>query len=230
MKGLWVIPTPIGNLEDITLRALEALKGMDALWCEDTRNARKLLSHYSISGKPLRALHVGNEHKAIQRLFAEATAKGWKVGLLTDGGMPGISDPGFLPIREAHRRFIPVHVLPGPSAFLTALIASGLPMERFVFEGFFPRKAQKSYLQPLCSEERTLIWYESPHRLVKTLGLLREVFGDQRWACVARELTKVYEEVRRGTLAQLHDYYAAHTPRGEVVLVVAGATYSEALA
>lgn len=178
MQGLWVIPTPIGNLRDATLRSLEILREMDVLWCEDTRHTRKLLTHYSIGGKPLRTLHLANEHQAISKLFTEAIKKNWKVGLVTDGGMPGISDPGFLPIREAHRRRIPVYVLPGPSAFLTALVASGLPMERFIFEGFFPRKGQKQYIESLRTEERTIVWYESPYRLVKTLALLREGLGE----------------------------------------------------
>lgn len=200
---------------------------MDVLWCEDTRHSLKLLRHYAIERKPLRALHLANEHQALEGLFSEAISKNWKVGLLTDSGMPGISDPGFLPIREAHRRQIPVYVLPGPSAFLTALIASGLPADRFIFEGFFPRKGRERYLQAFLTEERTVIWYESPHRLVKTLEILRDELGTERWAAVARELTKVHEEVRRGTLAALHAHYAAHAPRGEVVLVVAGATYTE---
>jgi 16S rRNA (cytidine1402-2'-O)-methyltransferase len=170
-------------------------------------------------------LHAGNEHRVVEGLFAEAQAHQWKVGLVTDSGMPGLSDPGYLPIREAYRRGVPVHVLPGPSAFLTALIASGLPAHRFAFEGFFPRKGQKSYLESLAAEERTLIWYESPHRLVRTLRLLVESWGEVRVGCVARELTKIHEEVRRGTLAELYAHYAAHPPRGEVVLLVAGPSY-----
>jgi len=227
VQGLWVIPTPIGNLQDLTLRSLQTLQAMDALWCEDTRHSLKLLRHYEIEPKPLRSLHLGNEHRVLEGLFSEAIAKNWKVGLLTDSGMPGISDPGFLPVREAYRRGVPVYVLPGPSAFLTALIASGLPAERFIFEGFFPRKGRTRYLQAFLSEERTIIWYESPHRLVGTLELLRDTLGAGRWAAVARELTKVHEEVRRGTLAELHAHYAEHAPRGEVVIVVAGATYTE---
>lgn len=228
MQGLWVIPTPLGNLRDITLRSIETLKMLDVLWCEDTRQSRKLLSHFSIKGKPLRTLHAHNEHRILDKLFAEATAQNWKVGLLTDGGMPGISDPGFLPIREAHLRKVPVYVLPGPSAFLTALVASGLPMDKFIFEGFFPRKGQLSYLSGFLSEERTVLWYESPHRLVKTLELLARCLGGERWAAVARELTKLHEEVRRGTLAELYAHYSAHPPRGEAVIVVAGASYREA--
>ncbi|MCX8112206.1 MAG: 16S rRNA (cytidine(1402)-2'-O)-methyltransferase [Bacteroidia bacterium] len=228
MQGLWIIPTPIGNLRDLTLRSLDTLQQMDVLWCEDTRQSLKLLRHYSISPKPLRPFHAANEHKAVERLFAEAMANNWKVGLLTDSGMPGLSDPGFLPIREAHRKQVPVYVLPGPTAFLTALIASGLPSDRFVFEGFFPRKGRDRYIHAFLSEERTTIWYESPHRLIQTIGYLRDTLGGNRWACIARELTKLHEEVRRGTLAELYAYYAAQVPRGEVVIVVAGASYREA--
>lgn len=228
MQGLWIIPTPIGNLEDLTYRSVHVLRQMDALWCEDTRQSLKLLRHYDIPRKVLRSLHAWNEHTAVDRLFAEAIRENWKVGLLTDSGMPGISDPGFLPIREAHRRKVPVHVLPGPSAFLTALIASGLPSDRFIFEGFFPRKGRDKYIQQFLLEERTVIWYESPQRLIGTLAYLQQTLGSERWGCVARELTKIHEEVRRGTLAQLHAYYEAHPPRGEVVLVVAGASYREA--
>ncbi|RMF54111.1 MAG: 16S rRNA (cytidine(1402)-2'-O)-methyltransferase, partial [Bacteroidetes bacterium] len=217
MLGLWVIPTPIGNLADLTLRALEVLRSVDVLWCEDTRQARKLLHHYELGARPLRALHAHNEHRVLESLFAEATAARWRVGLLTDSGMPGISDPGYLPIQEAYRRGVPVYVLPGPTAFVTALIASGLPAHRFAFEGFFPRKGQRTYLQRLQTEDRTLIWYEAPTRLVRTLALLQEIWGPERVGCVARELTKLHEEVRRGTLAELYAHYAAHPPRGEVV-------------
>lgn len=229
MQGLWVIPTPIGNLSDITLRSIETLRQMDVLWCEDTRRSLQLLRHYAIERKPLRALHLHNEHAVLEGLFSEAIARNWKVGLLTDSGMPGISDPGFLPVREAYRRRIPIYVLPGPSAFLTALIASGLPAERFMFEGFFPRKGRERYIQPFLQEERTVIWYESPRRLPDTLGFLAGKLGSHRWGAVARELTKIHEEVRRGTLAQLHAHYVAHAPRGEVVLLVAGASYDESL-
>jgi len=229
VQGLWVIPTPIGHLDDLTYRAHKVLQEVDALWCEDTRHSQKLLRHYGISGKPLRALHAHNEHKVLERLFDEAMRHGWRVGLLSDSGMPGIADPGYLPIREAYRRGIPVYVLPGPSAFLAALIASGLPAHRFAFEGFFPRRGQKAYLESLRHEERTLIWYESPLRLVRTLALLTEAWGQHRLGCVARELTKLHEEVRRGTLAQLYAYYSTNPPRGEVVLLVAGASYTESL-
>ncbi|MCS7297331.1 MAG: 16S rRNA (cytidine(1402)-2'-O)-methyltransferase [Bacteroidia bacterium] len=228
MQGLWVIPTPLGNLRDITLRALDVLNEVDVLWCEDTRTVRKLLSHFSIQKKLLRSLHIGNEHRVLERLFQEAKHRNWKVGLVTEGGMPGISDPGFLPIREAHRRHIPVYVLPGPTAFAAAVVASGLPMERFIFEGFFPRRQQQAYIQAFLREERTVIWYESPHRLVRTLKLLKESLGEHRWGCIVRELTKIHEEVRRDTLGALHAHYASNPPRGEVVLVVAGAAYTEA--
>lgn len=222
MRGLWVIPTPIGHLEDLTLRALKYLQAADVLWCEDTRHSQKLLSRYQIR-KPLRALHAHNEHGVLAGLFEEASAKGWQVGLITDGGMPGICDPGYLAVRMAYERGIPVEVLPGPTAFVVALVASNLPAHRFAFEGFFPRKGQVAYLASLINEPRTLIWYESPQRLLKTLDLLRRHFGAERRACVARELTKLHEEVRRGTLAELHAYYLAHPPKGECILLVAGA-------
>ncbi len=223
MRGLWVIPTPLGHLEDITVRALHCLRAADVLWCEDMRHSQKLLSHYQIR-KPLRALHAYNEHAILGRLFEEATQKHWQVGLITDGGTPGICDPGYLAVRFAYERGIPVEVLPGPAAFVVALIASNLPAHRFAFEGFFPRKGQIAYLSGLLSEPRTLIWYESPQRLVKTLALLRTHLGPERRACVARELTKVHEEVRRGTLEELYAYYSAHPPKGECVLLVAGAS------
>ncbi|MDW8134069.1 MAG: 16S rRNA (cytidine(1402)-2'-O)-methyltransferase [Bacteroidia bacterium] len=225
MEVLWVIPTPIGNLEDLTFRAKRILEEVDVIWCEDTRHSLKLLHHYSIEGKPLRSIHKWNEHIVIRRLFAEAQKHRWKVGLITDSGMPGIADPGYLPIREAHRLGVPVHVLPGASAFLVALIASGLPAHRVAFEGFFPRKGYQQYLSLLREEERTLVWYESPHRLVRTLRAMMEELGENRWACVARELTKVHEEVRRGTLKELYAHYAANPPRGEVVVLVAGLSY-----
>ncbi|MCX7607536.1 MAG: 16S rRNA (cytidine(1402)-2'-O)-methyltransferase [Bacteroidia bacterium] len=229
MQGLWVIPTPIGNLADITLRALETLREVDVLWCEDTRQSRKLLHHYRVPAKELRSLHAANEHRVVHRLFAEAQRHNWKVGLMTDAGTPGVSDPGYLPVQVAIQRNIPVYVLPGPTAFLVALIASGLPSNCFVFEGFFPRKSQNRYVESLLEEERTYIWYESPRRLVSTLALLKERLGDYRMACVARELTKVHEEVRRGTLAELYAHYTAHPPRGEVVLLLAGASYAVSL-
>ncbi|GIV24783.1 MAG: hypothetical protein KatS3mg026_0475 [Bacteroidia bacterium] len=148
MLGLWVIPTPIGNLADLTLRALEVLEKVDVLWCEDTRPSPEAFAPLPAAGSgPLRALHAHNEHRVLEKLFAEAAAARWQVGLLTDSGMPGISDPGYLPIQEAYRRGVPVYVLPGPTAFVTALIASGLPAHRFAFEGFFPRKGQRIYLQ-----------------------------------------------------------------------------------
>ncbi len=225
MRGLWVVPTPIGNLEDITIRALSLLRAADVIWCEDTRQTQKLLRHYDIH-KPLRSFHVFNEQGRVERLFDEAMAHQWAVALVTDSGMPGISDPGYLAIREAQRRNIPFQVLPGPSAFVVALVGSGLPIHRFAFEGFFPRKGQQTYLQKLQSEERTLLWYESPHRLVKTLSLLKLHLGPRRLACVARELTKLHETYHRGTLEALYEYFLAHPPRGECVIVVAGPQYT----
>jgi 16S rRNA (cytidine1402-2'-O)-methyltransferase len=225
MRGLWVVPTPIGNLEDITLRALARLREADVIWCEDTRQSQKLLQHYEIR-KPLRPLHVFNEHERVGRLFDEAAAHHWAVALITDSGTPGISDPGYLAIQEALRRQVPIEVLPGPAAFVVALVGSGLPLHKFAFEGFFPRKGQQKYLQKLQTEERTLIWYESPHRLVKTLGLLKESLGPNRLSCIARELTKQHESYHRGTLETLHAYFLANPPRGECVLLVAGPQYA----
>ena len=225
MRGLWVIPTPIGHLEDITLRAIAFLREVDVIWCEDTRVSHKLLRHYGIQ-KPLRSLHAYNEHERVGRLFDEAMERNWQAALISDSGMPGISDPGYLAIQEAIKRHIPVQVLPGPSAFVIALVGSGLPAHRFVFEGFFPRKGQHTYLQKLQSEERTLIWYEAPHRLVKTLDLLKSYLGPNRLACVARELTKKHETYHRGTLGSLHEYFLAHSPKGECILLVAGPPYT----
>lgn len=225
MRGLWVVPTPIGNLEDITLRALARLREADVIWCEDTRQSQKLLQHYEIR-KSLRSLHAFNEHERVGRLFDEAAAHHWAVALITDSGTPGISDPGYLAIQEALRRQVPIEVLPGPAAFVVALVGSGLPLHKFAFEGFFPRKGQQKYLQKLQTEERTLIWYESPHRLVKTLGLLKESLGPSRLSCIARELTKQHESYHRGTLETLHAYFLANPPRGECVLLVAGPQYA----
>ncbi|MCS6789556.1 MAG: 16S rRNA (cytidine(1402)-2'-O)-methyltransferase [Bacteroidia bacterium] len=229
MQGLWVVPTPIGNLSDITLRGIEVLRSADVIWCEDTRHTRKLLSHYSIGGKLLRSYHMANERQALPRLFDEAQVKDWKVALVTDGGMPGIADPGFLAIREAYRRKIPVSVLPGPNAALTALVASGLPCDRFIFEGFMPRKGLLSYLSAFQQEERTVIWYESPHRIVRTINALADILGAARWAAVVRELSKIYEEVRRGPLGRLRSDIQANPPRGEVVLLLSGVSYQEPL-
>ncbi len=218
---LSLVPTPIGNLSDMTYRAVEVLKEADIILAEDTRTSRKLLQHYGID-KPLQSFHKFNEHRARARI-GELLAAGKHMAYITDAGTPGISDPGYLLVREAIERNIPVETLPGPTALIPALVNSGLPAERFVFEGFLPvKKGRKTRLEFLRNEPRTMIFYESPHRLLKTLRQLAEVFGPGRPASVSRELSKKFEETRRDTLAGLADYYEAHPPKGEIVLVVGG--------
>lgn len=218
---LYLVPTPIGNLADITLRALETLKQADAILCEDTRTSGFLLKHYDIQ-KPLYAYHQHNEHKVLEQLITQLQA-GKTFALLTDAGTPGISDPGFLLLRECIRQDIPVECLPGATAFVPALVQSGLPANSFVFEGFLPlKKGRKTRLEQLATEERTIILYESPHRLVKALEELKAAMGDGRQASVSRELTKMFEETRRDTLAGLAAYYAQHPPKGEIVIVIEG--------
>ena len=220
---LYLVPTPIGNLEDITLRALRILKEVDLIACEDTRTSGVLLAHFGIE-TPKTSYHDHNETRKAPQLIERMQA-GARIALITDAGSPGISDPGFYLVRECARHEIPVEALPGPTAFVPALAASALPSERFVFEGFLPtKKGRQTRIQTLAEETRTMIFYESPHRLVKTLGQLGEAFGAERPAAVARELTKKFEEIQRGTLAELHSYFAAQPKvRGEIVLVVGGA-------
>ncbi len=218
---LTLVPTPIGNLRDMTYRAVEVLNLADLILAEDTRTSRKLLQHYGID-KPLQSFHKFNEHRSRGRI-GELLAAGKHVAYITDAGTPGISDPGYLLVREALERGAEVETLPGPTALIPALVNSGLPSERFVFEGFLPvKKGRKTRLETLCDEVRTMIFYESPHRLVKTLNQLAEVFGPERPASVSRELSKKFEETRRGTLAELAAHYEAHPPKGEIVLVVGG--------
>ncbi len=218
---LYLVPTPIGNLGDITLRALDILKQADVLLCEDTRTSGYLLKHYQIQ-KPLQAYHQHNEHK-ITEYLVEQMENGKTMALLTDAGTPGISDPGFLLLRACIQRGIEVECLPGATAFVPALIQSGIPSSSFVFEGFLPlKKGRKTKIEQLAAEERTLILYESPHRLVKTLTELREAFGAERSASVSRELTKMFAETKRDSLNNLAAYYAAHPPKGEIVLVIEG--------
>ncbi len=219
---LYLVPTPIGNLEDITLRALRVLKEVDLIACEDTRTSGVLLRHYGIE-TPRTSYHDHNETRKAPQLVARMQA-GQQVALITDAGSPGISDPGFFLVRECFRAGLPVTPLPGPTAFVPALAASGLPTERFVFEGFLPvKKGRQKRLDTLLEEPRTMVFYESPHRLVKTLAELAERFGADRPAAVARELTKKFEDVRQGTLTALHTHYAAQPRiRGEVVVVVGG--------
>ena len=221
MSKLFLVPTPIGNLSDITFRAIEVLKNSDLILAEDTRDAKKLLSHYNIT-TPLQSHHMFNEHKTVKAVCSRILA-GTTIALISDAGTPGISDPGFLLVRTCLEKDIPVETLPGPTAFIPALINSGLPCERFCFEGFLPvKKGRTKRLEELSDEKRTMVFYESPYRLVKTLRDIAAAFGGERKACVSRELTKIHEENIRGTLSSLADHYQATTPRGEIVIIVAG--------
>jgi 16S rRNA (cytidine1402-2'-O)-methyltransferase len=218
---LYIVPTPLGNLKDITLRSLEVLQTVDVILCEDTRTSSKLLTHYNIH-KPLYSYHQHNEHKVVQHL-AEQLAGGKTMALITDAGTPGISDPAFLLVRECARNNIRVECLPGATAFVPALVNSGIPVNRFVFEGFLPlKKGRQTLLKQLALEERTMVLYESPLRLVKTLTELISYFGAERQCCVSRELTKMFEENKRGSLQEVCDYYTVKPPKGEIVIVVAG--------
>jgi len=218
---LYIVPTPIGNLKDITLRALDALKEADLILAEDTRTTSNLLSHYQIT-KPLSPYHQHNEHKVLQHLI-DQLLQDKKMALVTDAGTPGISDPAFLLIRECIKSGIKVECLPGATAFVPALVNSGIPSNRFVFEGFLPlKKGRQTLLKRLADEDRTMIFYESPVRLVKTLQDFIQYFGSGRLCCVSRELTKLFEENRRGTLQEVHDHFKEKNPKGEIVIVVAG--------
>ena len=218
---LYLIPSPIGNLGDITYRAVDILNKVDVVLCEDTRTSSVLMRHYNIQ-KPLTPYHQHNEHKVLPHLI-EQLAAGKTFALITDAGTPGISDPGFLLVRECVRHNIPVECLPGATAFVPALVQSGIPSNRFVFEGFLPlKKGRQTMLKTLAEEERTIILYESPHRLVKTLNEMATWFGAERQAAVCRELTKMFEETNKNTLAALAAYYEKHPPKGEIVIVVEG--------
>lgn len=218
---LYLIPSPIGNLADITYRAVDTLRHADVILCEDTRTSRVLLRHYDIE-KPVTPYHAHNEHKVVGHLIDQLAA-GKTFALVTDAGTPGISDPGFLLVRECLRNDIKVECLPGATAFLPALIQSGLTSNRFVFEGFLPlKKGRQTMLKELAAEHRTIILYESPHRLVKTLNELIIYLGENRPAAVCRELTKMFEETNRNTLSNLAEYYQKHPPKGEIVLVIEG--------
>ncbi|HMO31965.1 MAG TPA: 16S rRNA (cytidine(1402)-2'-O)-methyltransferase [Lacibacter sp.] len=223
---LVIVPTPIGNLKDITLRALEVLQEVDLILAEDTRTSGVLLQHYQVH-KPITPYHQHNEHKIVPRLVEQLQA-GSRMALLTDAGTPGISDPAFLLVRACLQAGIPVETLPGATAFVPALVNSGLPASRFAFEGFLPpKKGRHTLLSQLAAEERTLLFYESPYRLVKTLADLVQYFGATRPCSVSRELTKKFEENKRGTLQEVHDYFEQKGVKGEIVLVVAGAGYRE---
>jgi 16S rRNA (cytidine1402-2'-O)-methyltransferase len=221
MSKLFLVPTPIGNLKDITYRALEILGSVDLILAEDTRQTRKLLSHYNIN-TPLQSHHMYNEHKSAESICSKILG-GQTIALVSDAGTPGISDPGFLLVRTAVEKDIPVETLPGPTALIPALVNSGLPCDRFCFEGFLPpKKGKNKRLTALEEETRTMVFYESPYRLVKTLDELAVHLGADRNACVSRELSKIYEENIRGSLAFLSEYYTEKPPKGEIVIVVAG--------
>lgn len=218
---LYIVPTPIGNLEDITLRAINVLKSVDVVLAEDTRTSGSLLKHLGIS-KPMHSYHIHNEHQTVSRVV-ERILKGETMALVSDAGTPAVSDPGFLLVRECIKQNIAVECLPGPTAFVPALVNSGLPSDRFTFEGFLPhKKGRQTRLQNLTSEERTMIFYESPHRLIKALEQFVTFFGADRQVSVARELTKIYEENVRGTLEEVIAYFSEKTIKGEIVIILAG--------
>jgi 16S rRNA (cytidine1402-2'-O)-methyltransferase len=219
MSGrLYLVPTPVGNLEDITLRALRLLKEVDLILAEDTRKTSILLRHYEIKTN-LDSFHKFNEHHKLGRIIT-MLMEGTTAALVSDAGTPSISDPGFLLVRECIRKQIDVECLPGATAFVPALVNSGFPSERFIFEGFLPqKKGRAKRMEELKKEERTLIFYESPFRLVKTLNQLAEIFSPEHQVCVSRELTKIHEENRRGSLAEIAAYYTSHPPKGEIVIV-----------
>ena len=222
MGKLYVVPTPVGNLEDMTFRAIRILKEADLVLAEDTRTSGILLKHFEIKNA-MQSHHKFNEHQTVESIVNRILG-GETVALISDAGTPGISDPGFLMVRECVRRGIEVQCLPGATAFVPALVASGLPCDRFCFEGFLPqKKGRQTRLRALQGEARTMVFYESPYRLVKALGQFAEVFGPNRLASVSRELSKVHEETVRGTLAELVEHFTAQEPRGEIVVVVAGA-------
>ena len=218
---LYLVPSPIGNLADITFRAIEILKSVDLILAEDTRTSSFLLNHYNIQ-KPVTPYHQHNEHKVLQHLV-EQMSGGKTMALMTDAGTPGISDPAFLLVRECIKNNIKVECLPGATAFVPALVNSGLPINRFVFEGFLPqKKGRQTMFKKLAEEERAMIFYESPMRLVKTLEDCIKYFGAERQCCVSRELTKIFEENKRGTLQEVCDHFKQKTVKGEIVIVVQG--------
>jgi 16S rRNA (cytidine1402-2'-O)-methyltransferase len=218
---LFVVPTPIGNLEDMTFRAIRVLKDADLILAEDTRTSGFLLKHFDIK-TPMHSHHKFNEHKTVENIV-ERIKNGQIVALISDAGTPAISDPGFLVVRQCVENGIEVECLPGATAFVPALVSSGLPNDRFCFEGFLPqKKGRQTKINLLANETRTMIFYESPFRLVKTLTQLSEVFGLDRKASVSREISKIYEETKRGTLQELAQHFTLQTPKGEIVIIVAG--------
>ena len=218
---LYLVPSPIGNLADITFRAIEVLKSVDLILAEDTRTSAKLLRYYNIE-KPTTPYHQHNEHKIYSHLIDQLMS-GKTMALLTDAGTPGISDPAFLLVRECIKNNIKVECLPGATAFVPALVNSGLPINSFCFEGFLPlKKGRQTFLHRIAEEVRTMVFYESPMRLVKTLDNFIEYFGEDRQCSVSRELSKIFEENKRGTLLEVHDYFNEKTVKGEIVIVVEG--------
>ncbi|WP_375325826.1 16S rRNA (cytidine(1402)-2'-O)-methyltransferase [Flagellimonas sp. GZD32] len=221
MGKLYLVPTPIGNLEDITLRAIKVLKEVDVVLAEDTRTSGKLLKHFEID-TPLQSHHMHNEHKQVESLVQKLKGE-VSFALISDAGTPAISDPGFLLTRACLENKIEVECLPGATAFVPALVNSGLPNDRFVFEGFLPvKKGRQTRLQQLAEETRTMVFYESPHKLLKTLGHFAEYFGEDRPISVSRELTKLYEETVRGTISEVLNHFNNKAPKGEFVIVVGG--------
>ena len=220
---LYLVPTPIGNLKDFTFRAVETLQAVDFILCEDTRTSSKLLQHYQIQ-KPLTPFHQHNEHKIVEHLVQQLMA-GKNIALITDAGTPGISDPAFLLVRACKAAGVPVTSLPGATAFVPALVASGFPCDKFVFEGFLPhKKGRQTRIQALALENRTVVLYESPHRIAKTLSQMCEWLDPQREACVVREISKKFETYHRGTLAELQAYFSQNEAKGEIVLLLKGNT------
>lgn len=220
-KQLYIVPTPIGNLEDMTFRAIKVLKEVDLILAEDTRTSGKLLKHFEID-TPMQSHHMHNEHKMLDRIIQRLNT-GETMALISDAGTPAISDPGFLLVRACLENNIPIETLPGATAFVPALVNSGLPNDKFVFEGFLPvKKGRQTRLEFLSNENRTMVFYESPHKLLKTLTHFSDYFGFERKASVSRELSKLYEETIRGTLQELIRYFTDKNPKGEFVIVVSG--------
>lgn len=221
MSKLILVPTPVGNLKDITFRAVEILKEVDLILAEDTRTTSVLLKHFDIQNS-MSAYHKFNEHKQVQNII-EKLQSGLSIALVSDAGTPGISDPGFLIVRECLKNNIPVETLPGATAFVPALVNSGLPCERFCFEGFLPqKKGRQKRLKELSEEKRTMVFYESPYRLIKTLQQFSDLFGEDRQVSVSRELTKIYEETVRGSLTEVISYFNSNTIKGEIVIILEG--------
>ena len=221
MAKLYIVPTPIGNLEDITLRAIKVLKEVDLILCEDTRRSKKLLNHLEID-VPLRSHHKFNEHSEVSYIVKKIV-EGSNMALISDAGVPGISDPGFLIVRTCLENNIETECLPGPTAFVPALVVSGLPIDKFIFEGFLPaKKGRNSRLEKLALESRTMVFYESPHKLLRTLLDFDNFFGSNRKISISRELTKLYEETLRGPIKEMVAIYSNKKPKGEYVIIVQG--------